>query len=169
MPEPQRVRLTKVNGRTFVPRGAVRVDRATPWRSPFWIDQPYVLTHARLSLDADTKGSRMLMVTRLHYAWLMGLTSVEPLWCFLSKEVLAQLPDPPTLLEIERCLRGKVLADWPVLGQPCIGDVLLAIANRGRDGSPYPTASDGFKPDNSSLSRANRWRDREYSIGKVGW
>jgi hypothetical protein len=158
-----------VNGWTVVPRGAIRVDRATPWRSPFWIDQPYIFTRARLSFDADTRSNRMLMVARLHFAWLMGLTRVEPLWCFLSKEMLAQLPDPPTLLEIEHHLRGKTLADWPALGQPCIGDVLLAIANRRRDGSLYPTPSDSFEPDNSSLSRANRRRDQEYSIGKVGW
>ncbi len=48
MAEPQRVRLTRVNGWTVVPRGAVRVDRATAWRSPFWIDQPYIFTRARL-------------------------------------------------------------------------------------------------------------------------
>jgi len=36
----------------------------------------------------------------------------------------------PTAEEIQRALRGKDLACWCPLGQPCHADVLLEIANR---------------------------------------
>lgn len=36
---------------------------------------------------------------------------------------------PPTLAEIQRDLKGKNLACWCPIGQPCHGDVLLELAN----------------------------------------
>lgn len=37
----------------------------------------------------------------------------------------------PNSKQIQECLRGKNLACWCPLGQPCHADVLLNIANKG--------------------------------------
>ncbi len=111
----------------------------------------------------------MLMVARLHFAWLMGLTSVEPLLVLpLEGGTRPAARSSQPLLRSSGTSAARRWRTGRDLGQPCIGDVLLAIANRRRDGSLFPTPSDNFKPDNSSLDRANRRRDQEYSIGKVG-
>lgn len=148
MTTPHRVQITRnAYGRATFERGAVRVDRSTRWASPFWIDQPAIINQMTMRLVSDTRANRMKLVTELHFAWLMGLAQVHPaFWC-LSTSAVDHLPDPPSLMEVERELRGKVLADWAEIGLPCIGDVLLAIANRTADGKLFPTASDTFKPE----------------------
>lgn len=170
MSTPQRVQITRNRyGRASIPRDAVRVDRGSPWRSPFWIDQPSIIHIMRYSLRSDTYSNRMLIVTQLHRAWLMGLTRVEPTFFSIAREVVDELPAPPSLLDVERALRGKVLADWAEIGLPCIGDVLLAIANRRADGSLFPTASDDFKPEVLKRKGSNQFNGRRDELGYAAW
>ena len=166
---PQRVQITRNGyGRATFPRGAERVDRASRWRSPFWIDDAFLAPVMRMSFNVDNRTNRMILVARLYFFWIMGLTLDNPMWWGIPGDVRAALPDPPNLLDVERSLRGKILADWAPLGHPCIGDVLLSIANRKPDGSLFPTASDGFQPDNSELSRRSAKRSREYQVNSFG-
>lgn len=169
MTTPHRVQITRnAYGRATFARDAVRVDRATRWASPFWIDQPAIVQAMTKRLISDTRANRMQLVTQLHFAWLMGLTQVDPaFWC-LSPSAIDQLPDPPSLMEVERELRGKVLADWAEIGLPCIGDVLLAIANRTADGKLFPTASDNFKPD-VAIRDPRRPYQGGVSLGYAAW
>lgn len=170
MSPPQRVQITRNRyGRASIPRDAVRVDRGSPWRSPFWIDQPAIVRIMQFSLRSDTKSNRMLLVTKLHFAWLMGLTGVQTDFHCLPRDLVAELPDPPSLLEIERSLRGKVLADWAEIGLPCIGDVLLAIANRRADGSLFPTASDDFQPEVLKRKGNNQFTGSRSELGYAAW
>lgn len=167
MIKPHRVQITRnAYGRATFARGAVRVDRSTRWASPFWIDQPAIINQMTTRLISDTRANRMQLVTQLHFAWLMGLTQVDPaFWC-LSPAAIDQLPAPPSLLEVERELRGKILADWAEIGLPCIGDVLLAIANRTVDGKLFPTASDNFKPE---IVKSNRRETGGAQLGYAAW
>ncbi|MDQ0305285.1 DUF4326 domain-containing protein [Ancylobacter polymorphus] len=169
MTAPHRVPIIRnAHGRATFARGAVRVDRSTRWASPFWIDQPAIINQMTKRLVSDTRANRMKLVTELHFAWLMGLAQVHPaFWC-LSPSTVDQLPDPPSLMEVERELRGKVLADWGEIGRPCIGDVLLAIANRTADGKLFPTASDNFKPE-VAIRDPRRAHQGGAQLGYAAW
>jgi hypothetical protein len=77
----------------------VYVGRPSKWGNPF-----------RISPDMDRR------TTIFHYReWLSGRRRLDT--------------DPPTKADIKAELRGKNLACWCKVGEPCHGDVLLRIAN----------------------------------------
>ncbi|TSJ64609.1 hypothetical protein FO470_04945 [Starkeya sp. 3C] len=165
---PRRVQLGKSGERTLVPAGAVRVDRATRWRPPFWTDHHYVDLVLRGRQWVDDRQHRLAMLAEAYRDWLMGgLTSKVSWWCYTPDALQRALPAPPAIEEIEYRLRGRNLADWPPLGWPCAGDVLLSIANRQPDGSLFPTPSDAFKPRLRPITSDQR-RKENYWISKFG-
>jgi hypothetical protein len=100
-PKPQRIQLSRAKG-WRMPENTVKVARPSPWGNPFVIGSPGVP-------DAATAKAK-------HREWLLG--------CIAE--------DHPgrvhTLAALEE-LRGKDVACWCGLDQPCHGDNLLEIAN----------------------------------------
>ncbi|GAB4071674.1 hypothetical protein KHC28_00105 [Ancylobacter sonchi] len=173
MTAPHRVRLTKIDGRTVVPAGAVRVDRGSRWRPPFWLDHPFVDFLISWKRLIDNRDSRYAMLAHGYRLWI-GRDYFEGLiWdAFTSRWFDQKPPAAPTEDEIQHRLGGRVLADWPELGIPCLGDVLLSIANRREDGSLFPTASDGFRPKARPLTEgelASHRRVMAYTNAKYAW
>lgn len=101
---PRRIQLRRVKG-WRMPENTVKVDRSTKWGNPFRIDTsaPAIFPASK----AVEKFRRWLTGEKVGMA--MKLTAE----CF---------PDP-------RELRGKNLACWCPLDQPCHADVLLELAN----------------------------------------
>lgn len=100
-----------------VPEGAVYVGRPTPWGNPFTIAQCIELGFA-----ADDRTARVVVVdafrewlTDRFQGWWMGPESDRRLAFFVE--------------HVDE-LRGKTLACWCPLDEPCHADVLAEIANR---------------------------------------
>ena len=105
---PKRIQRKRTEG-WKMPEGAVYVGRPTKWGNP-WTPQKY--------WDAGFSGSLTTAVGHCvdaYKAWLLGRKH----WAH------GELKPVPDLSE----LRGKDLACWCPLDQPCHADVLLEIAN----------------------------------------
>lgn len=112
--QPVRVQLSRRKG-WKMPENTVKVDRSTRWGNPF---------KAEAFWDAGCKGSVEVAnrnCVGAFKAWMLG----ERHWAHGS--ALPPLPDISVL-------RGKNLACWCRLDQPCHADVLLELAN-----APLPT------------------------------
>lgn len=171
MRDPRRVQLTRANGRTIVPAGAMRVDRATCWRPPFWLDHPYIEWRLKWYQLLPSRLNRYFILTKAYAEWLDGVLQPDtPLFeVFWSRFFDKPPPAPPLAAAVER-LRGRDLADWPEIGSPCIGDLLLARANRRPDGTSYPTPSDRFRPEARTLTAnelENAQRSRNFTLSKA--
>ncbi len=105
---PQRIRLLRRGG-WRKPPGAVVVARRGRWGNPF----DY----------RDLEGGRAEAVARFA-DWIVNSASA-PIRCGTTTY------SPSTVEEIQAELRGRDLACWCPLGEPCHGDVLLEIANAG--------------------------------------
>jgi hypothetical protein len=104
---PQRIRLSRRRG-WRKPVGAVVVARPNRWANPY----DY----------RDLAGGRAEAVER-YAGWIVNPRS-EPTRCGTTTY------RPSTVEEIQAQLRGRDLACWCPLDEPCHGDVLLEIANR---------------------------------------
>jgi hypothetical protein len=107
---PERIQLSRRKG-WRMPENTVSVARPTKWGNP-WTVQGY--------LDAGFRPSREDAVATCVFAfeaWMKG----EKHWAHGCTQ-----PAPPDPAE----LRGKNLACWCPLDQPCHADVLLELANR---------------------------------------
>ncbi|MEQ5789045.1 DUF4326 domain-containing protein [Erythrobacter sp. NFXS35] len=112
--KPQRIRLSRRKG-WRMPPNTVSVARPTKWGNR-WTVQGY--------LDAGFRPSRedaLQTCVSAFEAWMKG----EKHWAHGQNETAP--PDPCEL-------RGKNLACWCKLGQPCHADVLLKLANREGEG-----------------------------------
>ena len=109
---PERIQLRRTKG-WRKPEGAVVVARPTRWGNPYTLDL-YEIDYP----DADVTENRRMAVSDFR-----GM--VESKWDAPS-EHRGDYPDRAT---IRAELRGKDLACWCPLDQPCHGDVLLEIAN----------------------------------------
>jgi hypothetical protein len=129
---PQRIQRSRKRG-WRMPEGAVYVGRPTKWGNPF------KATGAAASFAAVAAGGRGDVardrahgVVCLFVRWLTG----APVECDLTAMMAQQehkaagSPAPPTPDEIRRALRGRDLACFCPLDQPCHADVLLEIANQ---------------------------------------
>ena len=122
---PHRIQLRRTKG-WRLPEGAIKVDRTTPWGNPFkveydgWDEAPgwYVTSHIGHRERVNRRSDGIVRAVELHKEWL--------------KETRRQTfhdqlrPDP---IDIMKGLRGRDLACWCPLDQPCHADVLLALAN----------------------------------------
>lgn len=107
---PERVQRQRTKG-WRMPPNTVYVGRPTKWGNPFTPDQYW---------DAGYRGDHKTAVGHCiaaHRAWLLG----EHHWAHGQPRT-----DPPDLSP----LRGKNLACWCPLDQPCHADALLLIANQ---------------------------------------
>lgn len=100
---PRRIRLSRKSG-WRKPPGAVTVARPTRWGNPWRV---------------GAHGDRATCV-RAHADWLAGLRDDAP-GGQSAREVLARIGE----------LRGKDLACWCRLDEPCHADTLLRLANGG--------------------------------------
>lgn len=153
---PVRVQLSRKKG-WRMPPNTVRVSRPGPYGNPYTIDSDWVLwVGVALGFMGNRVGRQQAAVA-LHRYWLTGkpptprpirqggAISFENSSTGEVREVQADehvrglgasfaglyaepaLPKRPDVSE----LRGKNLACWCPLDQPCHADVLLELANRG--------------------------------------
>lgn len=117
MSAPQRIQLSRAAGWRMPPH-TVKVDRTTQWGNPFVVGRD---------------GTQAECVEA--FGWLAGEKA--------SIEAMARVLVPPEGLDAAQKmldelqtdaspLRGKNLACWCSLDQPCHADVLLRLANRER-------------------------------------
>ncbi len=109
--EPQRVQLRRTKG-WRMPSNTVKVSRPTVWGNPFLVGDRFTRAEAveafRRLVNRDTKYLRGLSLP-----WTIGA------WLTVHSDTAMFV----------RPLRGKNLACWCPLDQPCHADVLLEIAN----------------------------------------
>lgn len=101
---PQRIRLSRVKG-WRMPAGAVKVDRSTRWGNPF-----------RVGEDIGGRGP------------VDQAGAVQMFRDMLADPELRSLCGYPVDLSP---LRGRHLACWCALGEPCHADLLLEVVNGG--------------------------------------
>lgn len=125
MSEPKRIQRKRTKG-WRMPEGAVYVGRPTRWGNPYrWQDYPAWPPTHMADGEIDDEPRRIPDTTRKWWA-VVDFKSV----C-LHEIGSFQYPSRE---EIRRGLRGRDLACWCPLDQPCHADVLLEIANK-----PLPT------------------------------
>lgn len=100
MKKPHRIQLKRKKG-WRLPSNTVIVDRRTPWGNPFTLE---------LARSLHPNQSKNVMLTN----------------CIQAFKEYANEQDVNWLLP----LRGKNLACWCPLNQPCHADVLLELANQ---------------------------------------
>lgn len=103
---PQRIQLRRTKG-WRKPDGAVVVARPSAWGNPFKVDEPGIPTAAE--------------AVRRFREWLLPYRHGDGLEAYLVSEA--------NLLAVQAELRGRDLACWCPLDQPCHADVLLELAN----------------------------------------
>jgi hypothetical protein len=114
---PKRIQLKRTKG-WRLPTGAVSVARPTIWGNPFRIDQ--CREAGFRGTDADLR-ARCVEAFRVWLGphWRMNWDGEE------SETARARI------IQHLSVLRGKDLACWCPLDQPCHADVLLRLANEG--------------------------------------
>lgn len=147
---PRRIQRKRTKG-WRMPEGAVYVGRPTPWGNPFTVADSWVMwVGVAMGFNGDMAGRRRAAVA-LYRAWLTGTLPpiVDPtpggeVSFDNGREVSAHgmvmgfagaaaaVTPPPTIparpdLSV---LRGKALACFCPLDQPCHADVLLELANQ---------------------------------------
>jgi len=116
---PRRVQLRRTKG-WRMPDGAIKVDRSTPWGNPFRVGDPGVA-------DAQT-ACDLFRAAILLADYGRRCTTEQPSMIFGT--IISAMPGPiPRIGAIHQHLRGRDLACWCPLDQPCHADVLLEIAN----------------------------------------
>lgn len=111
MREPHRVQLRRTKG-WRKPEGAVVVSRPTMWGNPYVV-HPGVIEGCD-EHDYECQPDAGWAVTKYRHAILWPVSGQ---------------PRVPTPDYIRQELRGKDLACWCPLDQPCHADVLLEVAN----------------------------------------
>lgn len=112
MPDtPKRIQLRRTKG-WRMPEGAVSVARPTLFGNPFPVD-----VHGReRAVD-------------LHRRWLTGAISMAELATCSTTVDTSMVHERRRVLDALPTLRGKHLACWCPLDQPCHADALLELAN----------------------------------------
>ena len=106
MDKPRRIQLKRTKG-WRMPENTVKVDRSTKWGNPFRVRNPYNVS----DWGEDDTETREEAVCR--FGDMMADDALRRDYCFPAVEPL----------------RGKNLACWCPLDQPCHADVLLELAN----------------------------------------
>lgn len=110
MSEPKRIQLKRTKG-WRMPSNAVKVDRSTRWGN----------NAAKIGDDIS-----------YYTAGCTRATAADVVDLFERFEVAESLADPAGFEKWIAPLRGKDLACWCPLDQPCHADVLLRLANEAR-------------------------------------
>lgn len=120
-PMPKRIQLSRAKG-WRMPENTVKVDWTTKWGNPFVAHHPGSALERPMTPKMAVASFRMMIAKE-------GGWSPDPLpW---PKGKIAAVWT--TLQDVHRELRGKNLACWCKLGDPCHADVLLKLANEGRE------------------------------------
>ena len=160
---PKRIQRKRTKG-WRMPEGAVYVGRPTRWGNPIpWRGSWITWAAVAAGFRADAEGRRDAAVALFRY-WLTGVPAQGPLTdqsgggvveyedgtirsvrgaargfaSFAANVIYADevdIPKPPAIDEIVAELRGKDLACWCPLDQPCHADVLLKLANESTEGT----------------------------------
>jgi hypothetical protein len=115
---PERIQLSRAKG-WRMPENTVKVDRATRWGNPYvvWFDdgeETWLVSKASCHWPVSSKAEGTALAVKMFSDWLRD---------GLAKELY-----PPGFML--RDIRGKNLACWCGLDQPCHADVLLELANQ---------------------------------------
>jgi hypothetical protein len=128
---PERIQLRRTKG-WRLPEGAMKVDRSTRWGNPFVPGHPSGLAFQDGGDPTPLVAAMTLQQSlRFYRDMVSGFLSPEmhPHGHEWMERFRARFGRHP--LEIVRCdLRGRDLACWCPLDQPCHADVLLELANR---------------------------------------
>ena len=122
---PKRIQRRRTKG-WRLPDGCVYVGRPTKWGNPFICgpgENKVILESGIAWLPAILWTTAQ--VVEMYQEWVLGLKVNDPL-TGAHLPVWHLLPDPPKSLAE---LRGKDLACFCPLDQPCHADVLLELAN----------------------------------------
>ncbi|MGN7867742.1 DUF4326 domain-containing protein [Paracoccus sp. 22332] len=111
----ERIQLSRRKG-WQMPPNTVKVDRSTRWGNPFRVDQ---------CREAGYRGTDAELSSRCVEAFRVWL---GPLWRN-NWDGAESEASRSRILEGLSSLRGKNLACWCPLDQPCHADVLLELAN----------------------------------------
>lgn len=117
---PIRIQRQRVRG-WRMPQGAIYVGRPSKWGNPF-------VVHS----DRMQNGQRYPMDARLAVASFRSMLAKEGAWFPVPLPwPQGKIPacEPTTIEDVKRELRGRDLACWCGLDQPCHASVLLEIAN----------------------------------------
>jgi hypothetical protein len=109
-----------------MPEGAVYVGRPTQWGNPFTIREDVAIRPNPEPMWAVMFGPRLLV--RWDTRTLAAADAVDR-----YRRLLREHPSASAWIA---ALRGKDLACWCPLDQPCHADVLLKVANAGLLGDP---------------------------------
>lgn len=115
-----------------MPENTVYVGRPSKWGNPWRVET--ALKSGLFKVEAVSQ----VVVTEFE-AWLTRETSPndEHLGYWIKPEMIAQ---KEYILSHLQELRGKNLACWCPVGQPCHADVLLRLANKACAGLATPSA-----------------------------
>ena len=114
---PKRIQRSRRKG-WRMPPNTVYVGRPSQWGNPFVVDERARVSNRRIATDSF----RHLL--QEHGAW----SSIPP-----DRWPRGKIPAMWTTVDdVRRELRGKNLACWCPLDEPCHADVLLEIANDGK-------------------------------------
>lgn len=116
---PERIQLRRTKG-WRLPPGAVKVDRSTDYGNPFRVEQ--VLVPPGWKVVAP---SGRVLALRASKADALAV-AVQEFRAFITS---GQLTAQRRRIAARENLRGRDLACWCPIGQPCHADVLLEIAN----------------------------------------
>lgn len=136
---PVRIQRKRTKG-WKMPEGAVSVTRPGKWGNPFDLRRSEHCWTAVAHGFRGDKSGRIAASVSIYRAWLLNWKA-DWIDCGLSVErdgkservvssPAVKAPAPPTIEEIRDELRGKNLACWCPLDQPCHADVLLELANK---------------------------------------
>lgn len=119
MSKPKRIQLKRTKG-WRKPEGAVVVSRPSKWGNPFKVGEMTHLWHRSGAWPYDFYRDVFQVVDRRHAVALFRSVLTEPeIW-----------QDQPLVGHgWQHELRGRDLACWCPLDQPCHADVLLEVAN----------------------------------------
>lgn len=116
MTGPVRIQLSRAKG-WRMPPNTVKVDRSTRWGNPFTTAQAIASGFA----NAETAQA---FVVECFRDWVGPTQSGRDWW----QGPESDLKRRPFVEDIDQ-LRGKNLACWCALGEPCHADVLIELAN----------------------------------------
>lgn len=172
---PQRIQRKRTRG-WRAPEGAIYVGRPTRWGNPFKLNTRTALARVpaldgspwqyegRISADG-MEHNYQHADGHWTYHTIRYMTPQEVVECYRALLLGGGWPLDfthnggyyPTAAEAREQLRGKDLACWCPLDQPCHADVLLELANRRPAPSPVPVA-DSLPPttDRSGLTEGTK-------------
>lgn len=138
---PQRIQRKRTKG-WRMPEGAVYVGRPTLWGNPYTVEA----VHRSGPFDVVVDGEFRAQATGIEAARRIAVGRYrDHLLTYMGR--LSGV-ETPTISAIRAELRGKDLACWCPLDQPCHADVLLEIANE-------PTTTRGEQSAETNESESN--------------